>query len=335
MPRRSSRTRITASIVVSALLAVAIASALSITARAAEPSPADDTAVAKAGENEEGNPDSAASPGIKVGRAHSSSSYPLLRNDKPIFILVLGSDSRSKQPNVIARGRSDSIHLIGINPAKDQASILGFPRDAWVNIPGHGGNKINDAMYFGGPQGAIAMMESLTGIKIDYYVLAGFYDFRDIVTGIGGVKVDVPYAFNDDHAKIHVKPGPEVMMGKEALGFNRARYGVPGGDFGRSENQGFFLISMLKQFRSQFAKDPSVFVRYLAAVEANIQTDLSFEELTTLAFTINQVDPKTITNEVAPGSIGQEGSESVVHLSSSANALYADMRGDGLLKSRG
>ena len=323
-PRSCTRTR-----TLLALLALTLLVTVAVARAATTPSPGPAAAGA--------SPAAAAAGGgdgdkIKISKAHPAQSYPALKSDRPIFFLVLGSDSRSKQPQAIAHGRADSIHIVGINPAKHRAGILGFPRDSWVNIPGHGQNKINDAMFFGGTQGAVAQIESMTGIKIDYVVLGGFYSFRDMVTAMGGIKVDVPYPMNDDHAKIHVKAGPEVMMGKEALGFNRARYGVPGGDFGRSENQGFFLISMLKQFRQQFSKDPSVLLRYLGAIQANIESDVSFEELVNLAFTVSEIDPKNVVNRVVPGSIGMAGSESIVKISSSANALYNDLKADGYLK---
>jgi len=293
--------------------------------------PTPTTAPAAGGAGTSGGSDEAAENTIKIGKAHPAESFPERKSDKPIFILVLGSDARSRQASTIARGRSDSIHIIGINPKKGRASILGFPRDAWVDIPGHGKNKINDAMYYGGPEGAVAMIESLTGMRMDYYALAGFYDFRGLVSEIGGINVDIPYDINDPHVKYDFKKGHELLTGKKALEFNRARYDVPGGDFGRSENQGLFLVSMLRDYRRAFAKDPSTMYRWFTAMTNNIQTDIKFDELLDLAFTITKIDAATVTNQVVPGSIGQDGGESIVNLSSSARSIYADMAADGLI----
>ena len=44
------------------------------------------------------------------------------------------------------RTRADSIHLLCVNPATGQGTLLGFPRDSWVEIPGHGRGKINNAL---------------------------------------------------------------------------------------------------------------------------------------------------------------------------------------------
>ena len=109
-----------------------------------------------------GLPRAMASPEFAIGLAHPAQAFPALTGKRPIFVLALGSDARPGE--VIGRQRSDSIHIIGLNPAKQRASILGFPRDSFVNIPGHGSNKINSAMAAGGPPLAIKTIEALTGI---------------------------------------------------------------------------------------------------------------------------------------------------------------------------
>jgi len=63
----------------------------------------------------------------------------------------------------------------------------------------------------------------------------------------------------------------------------------------------------------------------------NVQTDIEFDELLDLAFTITTIDAANVTNQVVPGSIGHDGAESIVNLSSSARSLYADMAADGLI----
>ena len=56
---------------------------------------------------------------------------------------------------------SDSLHLIYINPDKHAVAMVGIPRDSWVDIPGHGTNKINSALAAGGPDLMVQTVESL------------------------------------------------------------------------------------------------------------------------------------------------------------------------------
>lgn len=271
-------------------------------------------------------------PLVTIKKAHEGAEFPSLKSKKPIFVLVLGSDSRSKQPEAIAHSRSDVIELVGINPAKKQASILGFPRDSWVNIPGHGNNKINDAMYFGGPEGAVSMIENVTGIQVDYYALTSFFSFRQLVSELGGVDVVVPYDMSDSYSKARFKAGKRHLNGKQALAFARNRHDPPNGDFGRSFNCGTLLVSLLKDFQEDFKQNPGMMLNWIGAGSRHVRTDLSFDQLLEFGFLASQIPSKKVNNFVVPGSTGMEGSESVVHISPSAKSMYSDLEADGIIK---
>ena len=272
-------------------------------------------------------------PAVVLGLAHPHqvANLPPLTGRKPIFILSLGSDARPGEP--VAGERSDSIHIIGINPAAHRASILGFPRDSWVSIPGVGTDKINAAMVFGGPRLTVATIEQLTGIHIDYYLLTSFPGLTHMVNEIGGVTVDVPYPMHDPYSGAFFNPGVQRLNGKQALAFSRDRHDAPTGDFSRSQNQGRLLIGALAQFQREFAKDPTVLLTWLAAGLRHVQTDLSIQQLVSLAFTAATVPPGHVVNEVVPASTGNIGGASVVFISSSARSVYADMRANGLIGS--
>ena len=83
---------------------------------------------------------------VTIGAAADRTNFiPSLTGTKPIFVLALGSDSRSNDPVKVAHGHSDVMQLIGINPAQHRATILGFHRDTWVHIPGHDTTRLNTA----------------------------------------------------------------------------------------------------------------------------------------------------------------------------------------------
>src|SRR5207248_6319162 len=270
-------------------------------------------------------------PTVVLGLAHPHqvANLPSLTGHKPIFILSLGSDARPGQS--ITGERSDSIHIIGINPAEHRASILGFPRDSWVDIPGHGTNKINAAMVYGGPRLTIATLEHLTGIHIDYYLLTWFDGLTHMVNAIGGITVDVPYPMHDSYSGADFNAGVQRLNGKQALAFSRNRHDTPEGDLSRSQNQGILLMAALRQFHEDFAKDPSVLLTWIAAGLRNVQTDLSIQQLVSLAFTSLTIPPANVKNAVVPATTGTVGSASVAFIASSAQYVYTDMRSDGLI----
>jgi len=86
--------------------------------------------------------------------------------------VLLGSDSRD--PEDSGAGRSDSIMVVHLNKAHDQAYIVSFPRDMYVDIPGHGKNKINAAFAFGGTKLMVETLESLLGTRMDHVVMVDF-----------------------------------------------------------------------------------------------------------------------------------------------------------------
>ncbi len=271
-------------------------------------------------------------PRLVIGKAHAASYAPTIGGTKPIFILALGSDARRGTP--IEQGLSDSIHIIAINPEKHRVSILGFPRDSLVNIPGHGSSKINAAMSQGGPALTIQTVEDLTGITFNYYVLTSFDGVERAVDGIGGVKIDVPFAMSDPLSGSDFAAGEQTLNGQDALAFARDRHSLSSGDFGRSENQGRLLLATLAQLRQQYAKDPRVLFNYIGAGLRNVSTDMTTSEVLTFAFTALSINPTHVENMVAPGTIGTSGTLSVVNLSSSNVTIYKDLADDGIVSKK-
>jgi polyisoprenyl-teichoic acid--peptidoglycan teichoic acid transferase len=272
-------------------------------------------------------------PGMVVGHAHAAyAPYP--DDAEPIFILVLGSDARPGE--VVERARSDAIHIVGIDLRRHRASVIDIPRDSWVAIPGLGSNKINAAMVAGGVPLAVRTVEALTGIRFDYYAVTSFPGVRAMVDEIGGLRIRVPYDIHDPtDGGPSIPRGMRTLDGDEALAFARARHFVPGGDFGRTRNQGAMLVAALKQYQSDASDDPASTLSWLGTFMRNVDTDLPFEELMSLAYAAEQIPWRNVNNVPLQGSTGYEGTQSVVHLSARSDAVFADIRTDGVVEHTG
>jgi LCP family protein required for cell wall assembly len=271
----------------------------------------------------------ASGPAVRLYAAHGEASLiPALEGKRPLFILSLGSDARPGQ--TIQGERSDSIHVIGVNLQTNRATILGFPRDSYVPIPGHGTSKINSAMVYGGPDLTVRTIEQLTGIRIDFWMLTSFPGVVNMVNGIGGLTVDVPQPMHDSYSHANFEPGPRHMNGKQALAFARDRHDVPGGDLGRSKDQGILLMSALAKLRDVFKDDPAVAFTWLRTGWNEMRTDLSVSTMLQLALTATRISTSNVNNLVVPAVGGSVGGKSVVFLLPSAHSIYADMRTDGV-----
>jgi polyisoprenyl-teichoic acid--peptidoglycan teichoic acid transferase len=277
------------------------------------------------------SPVGAQTPTMEIARTQKASYLAPIRGREPLVVLALGSDARPGVCMPVERCLADSIHLITVNRREGAATILGFPRDSYVDIPGFGQGKINEALFDGGPQLVVQTVEDLTGIPIDYYLLTSFEGLPRMVNDIGGLEVDVPYPMSDESSGAVFDAGPQVMDGREVLAFSRNRKDTPNGDFSRSENQGLVFLGALEQLRTEFRKNATALFSWLISGALNMQMDLSFPELLDLAVSAVTVDPQNVDNLVLPGSLGMAGTASIVVISEEAEGIYRDLEDDGLI----
>jgi polyisoprenyl-teichoic acid--peptidoglycan teichoic acid transferase len=264
---------------------------------------------------------------VTLQRAHAGSATPALK--RRIVLLTIGSDAgapRHGRGGGMESGRADALQLVVLDTVKRRGAVLSFPRDSYVNIPGHGTNKINAAMSLGGPRLLVATFEQLTGLAIDYYALTSFDGLTDIVNKVGGVQVNVDMNLNDRFAGAFLDKGRQELSGRQALAYARARKTLPGGDFDRSRHQGQILLGGLGTFQRQVAKDPTRVMTWLAAMRDEVRTDLAFPELLRLALVATRVPAANLRNVPVPSVAGSAGGASVVRLLPGAYQLFARLR---------
>jgi LCP family protein required for cell wall assembly len=156
-----------------------------------------------------------------------------------VTYLLAGSDSRAD--GAIEDGtegaRTDTIMLLH-DPASGPAALISLPRDAYVEIPDNGANKLNAAFSWGGPALLVRTVEQLTGMTVDHYVEIGFGGVEGVVDAVGGVELCLDYPVNDPlSGLVWEQPGCQVADGRTALAFARMRYSDPNGDIGRTQRQ--------------------------------------------------------------------------------------------------
>lgn len=178
--------------------------------------------------------------------------------------LIVGSDSREglteKELRRLRAGdvasasgrRTDTIMLAHIPDNDTKPTLLSFPRDLNVQIPGRGVSKINAAFSFGGPKLLVQTVEQVTGLHIDHYAEIGFGGFANIVDAIGGVPMDVESEMYDTFTKVRIKPGKQTLDGAQALAFVRMRHSsaTPRSDLDRVVNQRKFIGALADEIAS-------------------------------------------------------------------------------------
>lgn len=264
---------------------------------------------------------SAGAAGAVLGRVH--------RNFQPVdkhkvFILVIGNDAREGNPDNV---RADALHIVGINTKTMKGGILNFPRDSYVSIPGSGSGRINESLYRGGPELVARTVESLTGIRLDYWLMTGFEDFRHIVRKIGKIpyKIDRDI-FDPTGSGAALKKGTKFLKGEQALAYVRTRHSFPRGDIDRTTNQASFMLALLRMFQGEVRSDPAKLLRWVGITRDYTRNDVPSEEMFRLAILASQIKPKKMKSVTVPVSYGSVGAASVVFIQGGAHSIYAKFR---------
>jgi len=192
-----------------------------------------------------------------------------------VNILVLGCDEREGEN----QARADVIIVATIRPDEKEISMFSIPRDTRVTIEGHGKDKINHAMAYGGIPLITDSVELLLGIQIDHAVKVNFDGFINVIDALGGVNIDVPEKMYKPLEAIDLLPGYQTLYGEDALAFVRWR-GDGTGDYGRIARQQQFIAALTEKVKNMSIGQA---LDVLDAVMDSIETDMSVREMTSYA----------------------------------------------------
>ncbi|WP_147264046.1 LCP family protein [Desertihabitans brevis] len=188
----------------------------------------------------------------------------------PMNVVLMGSDSRDVEN--AGAGRSDTLMIAHLSGDREKAYLISFPRDMWVEIPGHGTAKINAAYAYGGTSLAVQTLEQLTDVRMDHLAVVDFEGFVALCDAVGGVTVDNETAFE---TKNYSFPEGEVQLdGERALEFVRERKSLPGGDLDRAENQRKVVQAILaKGLSPEVIANPGRFSEFVSGIASHTSVD--------------------------------------------------------------
>ncbi|MDE5738464.1 MAG: LCP family protein, partial [Oscillospiraceae bacterium] len=204
-------------------------------------------------------------------------------------ILLIGTDARDITTE---RGRSDTILLLSLNSRTQKIYLTSFMRDAYVEIPNHGNDKLNAAYSFGGAELLMDTLELNYHISIDDYLCVSFMGFAKIIDAFGGVEIDVSdaeaealnvilqsevnaLAGDDIFSDFLEKGGKYILNGKQALSYARIRY-VGNADFERTSRQREVMTQIFQNAKSKMA---TAVPELVSSALPNLGSNMSTAEL--------------------------------------------------------
>ena len=181
---------------------------------------------------------------------------------KPTVALIAGYDRRRAGIDKSADSRSDTLMLLRADPGLKAITVLSFPRDLIVDIPGCRGHppwtgRINEAYSECKAKGSLQTVKKLTNVPINYMITVNFQGFVGIVNRLGGIYMDIDRRYFNNNAgvpqgltytKIDLHPGYQKLKGVDALTFVRFRH--TDSDLYRVVRQQEFVKAMKQQISS-------------------------------------------------------------------------------------
>jgi LCP family protein required for cell wall assembly len=261
-----------------------------------------------------------------------------------VNILLMGTDRRSEDATtgtgaagpswVPGAQRTDTIMLLHVDGDREGASVISIPRDAWVDVPGHGPNKVNAAFSLAGPSLAVETIEQLTDVRIDHLAVVDWSGYRELIDSVGGVQVNVPRTVEDPHNDVLWVKGRQTLDGDLALLYVRQRYGLARGDLDRVRRQQAVVRALLQESMGTLrSAQPVAIYDLLDTLTRNISvdSDWSVGEMRDLLLDLRSTKVSEIEFLTVPvAGFGTEGGgQSVVHLDDVAAAgLWRSVRED-------
>jgi LCP family protein required for cell wall assembly len=253
-------------------------------------------------------------------------------------LLVVGSDSRTSagDPARWSRGgqRSDTLMLVHLPADRRSAAVMSFPRDAWVDVPGHGPAKINAAYSLGGPALLVRTVEQLTQVRVDHVLATDFTSFTSISDQLGGVELTLRTDLESDGTV--VPAGRHLLTGAQALDYVRERKGLARGDLDRVQRQQAWLRAIVARVRNEGTlRNPAESVPFLDALTRSVAADdgldaAAVDDLLDRVRDLGSTDIRFLTVPVAGTGTSPDG-QSVVNLDRPAlDALMAAVARDDL-----
>lgn len=161
-------------------------------------------------------------------------------------IAIFGVDSRDDS---YGKGnRSDCIIIASINNKTKEVKLISVYRDTYVQIEGHGLDKITHAYSYGEAPLAIKTLNTNLDLNIKEFVTVNFETVKDVVDYIGGISMPIT-AEEISHIPGIKKAGTQTLNGEQALAYARIRYAT-GGDYKRTERMRDVLTAVANKLKT-------------------------------------------------------------------------------------
>lgn len=207
-------------------------------------------------------------------------------------------------------GRSDAIMIATVDKIHNKLKLTSIMRDSYVDIQGHGKDKINHAYAFGGHELALKTLNENFDLNLKDFATVNFSSLPKIIDSIGGIDLDIRNdelqyinnyigdlnTLNKTNVSNITSAGTQHVNGTQALAYCRIRY-TAGGDGERTERQRIVLSKLFDKFSKI---SPTKYPSILNELMPMITTSLSSSDILGLAKTVASISESGLEQERFP-----------------------------------
>ena len=201
-------------------------------------------------------------------------------------IALFAIDSRSNE-DYGEGNRSDGIIIASINNDTKEVKLASVYRDTYVQIEGHGLDKITHAYSYGEAPLAISTLNTNLDLNIKEFVTVNFDAVAEAINELGGVTITVDSQevnYINQYIKETSKvtgistnqlsaPGTLTLDGVQAVAYARIRY-TEGGDYKRTERMRTVVEATFDKLKTKSLTEINSFVdNILPKIYTNISTN--------------------------------------------------------------
>lgn len=213
-------------------------------------------------------------------------------NNNITNILLLGTDGRENEDSF----RSDCMIIATLDMKHKSIKLTSLARDTYVDIPGVGKGKLNEAYFWGKQDLLFKTIKNNFGIDIYKYIQVDFDNLMNIIFILGGVEVNVeqheleavnnliPASYesctyeNKGDMKLLDSIGVQKLNGYQAIAYTRIRYSDNA--INRDSRQREVLMSVLRDLKNKATSSYSETLKELAPYYS---TNITSSEILDLA----------------------------------------------------
>ena len=163
------------------------------------------------------------------------------------------STANARQQHTRSRTRADMTLVVHVSANRNWAEAVSIPADATYRLPvcakAHPVvNRLSVAFAHGGPACTIQLIEAITHLRIEHYLVLNDTALKYLVSDVGGLPMCVRTTTPSPVTRLGLRPGTQILSGAQTVALLQASAAQSHtSDATRSVREGIVLTTLIRE----------------------------------------------------------------------------------------